>query len=58
MCVRAHAFVHACVCETERERMGVTQYICLIFALFDFCTCTLTNTPASHRILCKVLRTF
>ena len=26
--------------------------------LFDFCTCTLTNSPASDHALCKALRAF
>ena len=46
MCV-----VRACVCVRERQTDRQTQCIRLPSALFDFCTCTLTNSPASHHIL-------
>ena len=52
--------VFVCVCMFANVGVGVTQCICLIFALFDFCTCTtyINQLPCSHSLLWKALRLF
>lgn len=32
--------------------------VCVTVYMFDFCKCTLTNSPDSHHVLCKALKDF